>query len=60
MLCRMKRTMMLRAGDCEAKTSKWSRCAGGGPVPRVKCLKREARHKVASLVLATEMSTCGE
>ena len=35
LLCSLKRTMMLRAGDGGAKTSKWGRCAGGGPVPRV-------------------------
>ena len=35
LLYRMKRTMRLRDGDGGAKTSKWGRCAGGGPMPRV-------------------------
>ena len=46
----------LRNGDGEVMTSKWS-CAGGRPVTRV-CLKRVARHAIASVVLLTRMSTC--
>ena len=61
----------LRDGDAGVMTSKWSSwCAGGRPArddvgrrmtscrrTRV-CLKRKARHEIASVELLTRMSTC--
>ena len=61
----------LRDGDAGVMTSNWSSwCAGGRPArddagrrmtscrrTRV-CLKREARHEIASVELLTRMSTC--
>ena len=48
---------LVHLSNCgEIMTSKWS-CAAGRPVTRV-CLKREARHEIASLVLLKRTSTC--